>query len=171
MEKPKKYSQQERVAALMTLSKNKNHLAKTAEQLGIARQTLSKWRDEYRDSVDGLMSFAENSEVSLIAENLDDRYRESQDKFAKAVEVVKLVAVKRIYDVIQTEKNLNFLSTALRTLHDIGLDGTEKGKAKKDTAEYLTMIQKQIVNMSRKKIKLPVTKDIEDVEPLNDDDE
>lgn len=145
----KSYTKDEKIAMLLQLRANNGKLSKTERETGVARQTLMRWRDEYNKSADQLIAVGDNLEISLLAANLEERYKESKEHFMKATEVVKLLALQKIFDLLKGETNLKYVNDTLKILQDITMTNEISNKVDKSTANYLELIQQQIMRKSK----------------------
>lgn len=145
----KSYTKDEKIAMLLQLRANNGKLSKTERETGVSRQTLMKWRDEYNKSADQLIAVGDNLEISLLAANLEERYKESKEHFMKATEVVKLLALQKIFDLLQGETNLKYVNDTLKILQDITMTNEISNKVDKSTANYLELIQQQIMRKTK----------------------
>lgn len=145
----KSYTKDEKIAMLLQLRANNGKLSKTERETGVARQTLMRWRDEYNKSADQLIAVGDNLEISLLAANLEERYKESKEHFMKATEVVKLLALQKIFDLLQGETNLKYVNDTLKILQDITMTNEISNKVDKSTANYLELIQQQIMRKTK----------------------
>lgn len=145
----KTYTKDEKIAMLLQLRANNGKLSKTERETGVARQTLMRWRDEYNKSADQLIAVGDNLEISLLAANLEERYKESKEHFMKATEVVKLLALQKIFNLLQSETNLKYVNDTLRILQDITMTNEISNKVDKSTANYLELIQQQIMKKTK----------------------
>lgn len=145
----KSYTKDEKIAMLLQLRANNGKLSKTERETGVSRQTLMKWRDEYNKSADQLIAVGDNLEISLLAANLEERYKESKEHFMKATEVVKLLALQKIFDLLQGETNLKYVNDTLKILQEITMTNEISNKVDKSTANYLELIQQQIMRKTK----------------------
>jgi transposase-like protein len=145
----KSYTKDEKIAILLQLRANNGKLSKTERETGVSRQTLMKWRDEYNKSADQLIAVGDNLEISLLAANLEERYTESKEHFMKATEVVKLLALQKIFNLLQAETNLKYVNDTLKILQDITMTNEISNKVDKSTANYLELIQQQIMRKTK----------------------
>lgn len=145
----KSYTKDEKIAMLLQLRANNGKLSKTERETGVSRQTLMKWRDEYNKSADQLIAVGDNLEISLLAANLEERYKESKEHFMKATEVVKLLALQKIFDLLQGETNLKYVNDTLKILQEITMTNEISNKVDKSTANYLELIQQQIMRKKK----------------------
>jgi transposase-like protein len=145
----KSYTKDEKIAMLLQLRANNGKLSKTERETGVSRQTLMRWRDEYNKSADQLIAVGDNLEISLLAANLEERYKESKEHFMKATEVVKLLALQKIFDLLQGETNLKYVNDTLKILQDITMTNEISNKVDKSTANYLELIQQQIMRKTK----------------------
>ncbi|MDY0386676.1 MAG: hypothetical protein RBT65_05995 [Methanolobus sp.] len=145
----KSYTKDEKIAMLLQLRANNGKLSKTERETGVSRQTLMRWRDEYNKSADQLIAVGDNLEISLLAANLEERYKESKEHFMKATEVVKLLALQKIFDLLQRETNLKYVNDTLKILQDITMTNEISNKVDKSTANYLELIQQQIMRKTK----------------------
>lgn len=145
----KSYTKDEKIAMLLQLRANNGKLSKTERETGVSRQTLMRWRDEYNKSADQLIAVGDNLEISLLAANLEERYKESKEHFMKATEVVKLLALQKIFDLLQGETNLKYVNDTLKILQEITMTNEISNKVDKSTANYLELIQQQIMRKTK----------------------
>lgn len=145
----KSYTKDEKIAMLLQLRANNGKLSKTERETGVSRQTLMRWRDEYNKSADQLIAVGDNLEISLLAANLEERYKESKEHFMKATEVVKLLALQKIFDLLQGETNLKYVNDTLKILQEITMTNEIGNKVDKSTANYLELIQQQIMRKTK----------------------
>ncbi len=145
----KSYTKDEKIAMLLQLRANNGKLSKTERETGVSRQTLMRWRDEYNKSADQLIAVGDNLEISLLAANLEERYKESKEHFMKATEVVKLLALQKIFDLLKGETNLKYVNDTLKILQDITMTNEISNKVDKSTANYLELIQQQIMRKTK----------------------
>lgn len=145
----KSYTKDEKIAMLLQLRANNGKLSKTERETGVSRQTLMRWRDEYNKSADQLIAVGDNLEISLLAANLEERYKESKEHFMKATEVVKLLALQKIFDLLQGETNLKYVNDTLKILQEITMTNEISNKVDKSTANYLELIQQQIMRKAK----------------------
>jgi len=143
----KEYTIEEKIATLVCLKENNYNLSKTSQVTGVQPLTIKQWRRDHGKELDNLARETYFSEIALLSDHLEEKSKESKDKFLKATHIVKMVTLNRMAEIIPEERNLRFLSDTLKILHEITDGNTPTEETKKTTNQFLQMVQNQIITI------------------------
>lgn len=130
------YGAEDKIKTLVLLRENGFNLRKTSKQTGISEPTLTKWRRTFGDDVykdldkkgEGLhLNETYDSALTSVAKELKDIHED----FISKVLQTKLAAIDKVKSMLEKEKDLNKVTTVLKTLHDITMADTVKGEGEK----------------------------------------
>lgn len=149
--RPEDYTDEEKVAVLVALRESAYDFSLTSKKTGVKATTIREWKRQYGKDFEQLVRETYYDDLRVIAEELDQKYKESLHKFQKAAHVVKMITLNRIFEIIPMETNLRFLNETLRTLSEITDTELEDVKSKKTTNQFLQIVQNQIIQTSNGK--------------------
>ena len=145
----KEYSIEEKIATLVCLKENAYNYSKTSQITGITPLTIKQWRREHGKELEKIAVDSYYSEMRLISDYLEERQKESKDKFVKAAHVVKMMTLNRISEILPEERNLRFLSDTLKVLQEITEGNNPSNDTKQTTNNFLQMVQNQIITVAK----------------------
>lgn len=146
--KPNDYSDEEKVAVLLALRESGYDFALTAKKTNIRPMIIRSWRKQFGKNFEDLVRDTYFDDVAVLAEHLEEKYKESKEKFVKASHIVKMITLDRILEIIPEERNLRFLNETLKTLQEITETPLEGMKEAKSTNQFLQIVQNQIIQAS-----------------------
>lgn len=161
----KRWSEASKIEALMILKNNRFDISITAKQLGINRTTLKNWKKELGSRVFGdLIDDQNDTNTKIIKEikaNITEaandlnviraakQMRSTEADLHIAISVAKITAVDKMYELIKKETNLRYLSEALRTLHQIGMEQQDIiDRFKEKDRGFVEMIKQQFSSIT-----------------------
>lgn len=146
--RPSDYSDEEKVAVLLALRESGYDFALTAKKTNVRPMVIREWRKKFGKNFEDLVRDTYFDDIAVLAEHLEEKYKESKEKFVKASHIVKMITLDRILEIIPEERNLRFLNETLKTLQEITETPLEGFKEAKNTSQFLQIVQNQIIQAS-----------------------
>lgn len=146
----KEYSIEEKIAVLVCLKENAYNYTRTSDSTGVTPITIKQWRRDHGHELEKLLRESYYSEMSLLADHLEERQKESKEKYLKAAHVVKMITLNRMAEILPDENNLRFLADTLKVLEEITTESSSESRDKQVTNNFLQMVNNQIITVKDK---------------------
>ena len=152
IDKRSKYSFEQKIIALKVLMDNDYNYAETGRDLSLVGKTVQRWEKKFGDTVYELLEKYRGDETKITEEEVfslngtathskaDGDY--SDKTYYQLVRETKVIAVKRLGQVLLVENNMQRIVTALKLLEKISeKDPFVKDRDISEESEYYKLIR------------------------------
>lgn len=144
-DKRSKYTQDQKVQALLLLRENNYNFLKTSLHTGIPRATLRFWNQSYKGDLDNstaIQQVQQKVEMDLVRlkTNYIQKYYSKYDELAGE-------AIKRALYLIKEENDMNKVVNVLKLVNEL-IDKLGNDKVDSDTHNQINFIQQTINNLN-----------------------
>ncbi len=133
-----RYPMKYKMEAITILKDNGYNYKLTGQELGMNIATLHRWQDQLGNDI------PQASTTHGMANNVTDNFANRRDWFIDQAFDIKVLILNRMKDLVKSEKNLDRLQKALKTLSEI--DGTLKPDSEDGPQEPIENTYEQINN-------------------------
>lgn len=138
----KKYSMEEKIRSLKILEMNDFNYNKTAKELKVKRQTLLRWNNELGEKI------AKPVRIDNLITGIEKHLEKNREEWSKELWEVKMLAIKRIRELIPHERNLDNVTKLTRLLieaTDGKLSGEEAEEVMGKGTTLFQLVYKQMI--------------------------